>query len=176
MKRFSNTLYLPHDIWVAITVKIASNSIKDLCSLRMTCNAAREVGDEDIVNTSISIPALHAMRWWWYRDPDAIRFFNRCMESGHPKLLFRETLRELYMRCNHVIGLEMLQNVASKGHEAVKYALSMMLLLRRDDKEAKKNGIELFHALDAAGLLTCVKQGALGFCQFRGHLKSKCLK
>ncbi|XP_057723482.1 uncharacterized protein LOC130939390 [Arachis stenosperma] len=120
----------------------------------MTCNAAREVGDEDIVHTSVSIPALHAMRWWWYHDPDAIRFFNRCMESGHPELLFRETLRELYMQRNHVVGLEILQNAASKGHEAVKYALSMMLLLRRDDKETKKNGIKLFHALDAAGLLT----------------------
>ncbi|XLR23173.1 uncharacterized protein LOC110271973 [Arachis ipaensis] len=163
MERFSKTLYLPYDIWVAITIKVASNSIQDLCSLRMTCNAAREIADEDIVHTSVSIPAPHAMRWWLYRDSDAIRFFDRCMESGYRELLFREALRELYMRRNHIVGLEMLQNAASKVHEAAKYALSMMFLLLETSRRQKRMGSNYFTRLMQLVYSPCVKQGALGF-------------
>ncbi|RYR47028.1 hypothetical protein Ahy_A07g032933 [Arachis hypogaea] len=57
------------------------------------------------------------------------------------------------MRCNHDIGFQMLNSASSRGHETAKYALSMTLLLRRDDNEGKGKGIELYHELDAAGLL-----------------------
>ncbi|RYQ99099.1 hypothetical protein Ahy_B07g086964 isoform A [Arachis hypogaea] len=137
MDRFSNTPFLPNDIWVTLTVKVVSNSIQDLCSLIMTCKAARDAGDANIVHRSVSIPPPHATPWWWSRDTEATRFFDRCMAAGHPELLFREALRELFIR----------------RHEAAKYALSMTLLLRRDDNDGKWKGLELFCELDAAGLL-----------------------
>ncbi|RYR31975.1 hypothetical protein Ahy_B01g056955 [Arachis hypogaea] len=87
MDRFSNTLFLSNDIWVTLTVKVASNSIQNLCSLRITCKAARDAGDADIVHRSVSIPPRHATPWWWSRDTEAMRFFDRCMAARHPELL-----------------------------------------------------------------------------------------
>ncbi|KAL4371010.1 hypothetical protein AHAS_Ahas06G0123000 [Arachis hypogaea] len=139
---FSNIAYFLYDIWVAITIKVASNSIQDLCSLRMTCTAVRDAGDNDIIHRSISIPPPHATPWWWSRDQEARRFFDRCMVIGHPKLLFWEALRELFMRRNQDIGFQMLNSAASRGHEAAKHALSMTLLLRRDDNERGKREID----------------------------------
>ncbi|RYR61670.1 hypothetical protein Ahy_A04g018875 [Arachis hypogaea] len=104
----------------------------------MTCKATREAGDENIVRISASIPGPHAIRWSWYQDPGTTRFFHRCKESGHPELQFWDAIQELLIRCHHDVGMQMLHNAEIKGHDAAKYALSMMLLIRKDDKEAKK--------------------------------------
>ncbi|XLR21069.1 hypothetical protein S83_048981 [Arachis hypogaea] len=47
----------------------------------------------------------------------------------------------------------MLQNAASNGVVAANYALSMELLIRMDDSEARKEGLELFRTLEAGYLL-----------------------
>ncbi|XLR30627.1 hypothetical protein S83_058527 [Arachis hypogaea] len=166
MDRFSNTPFLPNDIWVTLTVKVVSNSIQDLCSLIMTCKAARDAGDANIVHRSVSIPPPHATPWWWSRDTEATRFFDRCMAAGHPELLFREALRELFIRRNQDVGFQMLISATSRGHEAAKYALSMTLLLRRDDNDGKWKGLELFCELDAAGLLADCNAR----CSTRSHM------
>ncbi|RYR77397.1 hypothetical protein Ahy_A01g001831 [Arachis hypogaea] len=56
MKRPTDTIYLPHDVWVLIIVKAAANSIQDLCSLRMSCTDVPNEGEEDIVYQRASIP------------------------------------------------------------------------------------------------------------------------
>ncbi|RYR20959.1 hypothetical protein Ahy_B03g066186 isoform A [Arachis hypogaea] len=149
----SKIAFIPNDIWVAITSKVASASIRDLCSLRMTCKAARDAGEADIVHRSVSIPPPHATPWWWCLSPEAKRFFDRCIVAGHPELLFREALRELFIRRNENIGLQMLNSAASTGHAVAKYALTMTLLLRTDDNDEKQKGLELYRKLDAAGSL-----------------------
>ncbi|RYQ86121.1 uncharacterized protein LOC107621347 [Arachis ipaensis] len=153
MERLSTAFELPRDLWLAIAIKVATNFIEDLCRFRMTCCIARDVGDEDTVLRMVAIPPPHEMNWWWIRDLVGRSFFKRCFEIGHPELLFREALRELYIRCNHAIGWEMLQNTASNGLDAAKYALLMELLIRTDDSVAKKKGLELFRTLEAGGLL-----------------------
>ncbi|XP_016206723.1 uncharacterized protein LOC107647115 [Arachis ipaensis] len=153
MERLSTAFELPRDVWLAIAIKVARNSIADLCRFRMTCCVARDVGDDDTVLRMVAIPPPHEMNWLWIRDPVGQRFFERCIGIGHPELLFREALRELYIRRNHAIGWEMLQNAASNGVDAAKYALSMELLIRMDDSEAKKEGLELFRTLEAGDLL-----------------------
>ncbi|XP_057730220.1 uncharacterized protein LOC130945531 [Arachis stenosperma] len=153
MERLSAAIELPRDVWLAIAIKVAVNSIEDLCMFRMTCCAARDAGEEDAVLRMVSIPPQHDMKWWWTRDPTSKRFFERCFEAGHPELLFREALRELYIQRNDTIGWEMLQNTTSNGLDTAKYALPMELLIRRDDDDDKKNGLELFRALEADDLL-----------------------
>ncbi|XP_057756458.1 putative F-box protein At1g67623 [Arachis stenosperma] len=154
---FSNIAFLPNDMWVAITIKVASDSIRQLCSLRMTCKAARDAGDSDIVHRSVSIPPPHATPWWWCLNPEAKRFFDRCMVAGHPELLFREALRELFIRHNEKVGLQMLNSATSTSHVAAKYALSMTLLLHTDGNDDKEKGLELYRELDAAGSLADCK-------------------
>ncbi|XLQ99471.1 hypothetical protein S83_065670 [Arachis hypogaea] len=119
----------------------------------MTCKAARDAGDADIVHRSVSIPPPHATPWWWSRGTEATRFFDRCIAAGHPELLFREVLRVLFIRRNQDICFQMLNSATSRSHEAAKYALSMTLLLRRDNNDGKWKGLELFRELEAAGLL-----------------------
>ncbi|XLR57275.1 hypothetical protein S83_007947 [Arachis hypogaea] len=153
MERYSNAFELPRDVWLAIAITVATTLIEDLCRFRMTCCVAHDVGDEDTVLRMVAIPPLHDMNWLWIRDPIGRRFFKRCIEIGHPELLFQEALRELYIRRNHAIGWEMLQNAARNGLDAAKYALSMELLIRRDDSDAKKEGLELFCMLEAGNLL-----------------------
>ncbi|XLT80360.1 uncharacterized protein [Arachis hypogaea] len=153
MERFSNAFKLPRDVWLAIAIKVATTSIEDLCMFRMTCCVARDVGDEDTVLRMVVIPPPHDMNWLWIRDPIRRRFFEKCIEIGHPELHFREALRELYIRRNHAVGWGMLQNVARNGLDTAKYALSMELLIRRDDNDAKKEGLELFRTLEAGNLL-----------------------
>ncbi|XLR16659.1 hypothetical protein S83_044597 [Arachis hypogaea] len=153
MERFSNAFELPRDVWLAIAIKVATTSIEDLCRFHMTCCVARDVGDEDTVLRMVAIPPPHDMNWLWIRDPIRRRFFERCIEIGHPELLFREALRELYIRHNHAVGWKMLQNAARNGFDAAKYALSMELLIRRDKSDAKKEGLEQFRTLEAGNLL-----------------------
>ncbi|XP_016194972.1 uncharacterized protein LOC107635938 [Arachis ipaensis] len=119
----------------------------------MTCMTARDARDVDIVHRSVSIPPPHATPWWWSRDTEARRFFDHCIATGHPELLFWEALRELFMRRNEDVGFQMLNSATSRGHEAAKYALLMTLLLHRDDNEGNRRGLELYRELDAAGLL-----------------------
>ncbi|XP_057747506.1 uncharacterized protein LOC130966705 [Arachis stenosperma] len=138
MKRSSAALKLSRDVWLAIAIKVTSNSIEDLCRFRMTCCTTRNAGEKDTVLRMVPIQPPHDIKWWWRHDPRGRRFFQRCFEIGHPELLFREALRELYIRRDQAIGWEMLQNAASNGLDAAKYALSMELLSRRNDKEAKK--------------------------------------
>ncbi|XLR44624.1 uncharacterized protein [Arachis hypogaea] len=129
MERLSNAFKLPRDVWLAIAIKVATTSIEDLCRFHMTCCVARDVGDEDTVLRMVAIPPPHYMNWLWLRDPVGRRFFERCIEFGHPELLFREALRELYIRRHHAVEWEMLHNVARNGLDAAKYALSMELLI-----------------------------------------------
>ncbi|RYR38584.1 hypothetical protein Ahy_A09g043641 isoform B [Arachis hypogaea] len=138
IERFSTAVDLPLDVWLAIAIKFASNSIEDLCRFRMTYCAMRDADKEDTVLKMVFISPAHAMKWWWRHDPIERRFFERCFEIGHPELLFREVLRKLYIRRNHAVRWEMLQNSASNGIDAAKYSVSMELLCRRDDNEAKK--------------------------------------
>ncbi|RYQ99775.1 hypothetical protein Ahy_B07g087781 [Arachis hypogaea] len=154
---FSNIAFIPNDIWVEITIKVATDSIRDLCSLRMTCKAARDAGEAEIVHRSVSIPPPHATPWWWCLNPEAKRFFDRCMVAGNPELLFREALRELFIRRNENAGLQMLNSATNTEHVAAKYALTMTLLLRTDDNDEKQRGLKLYRELDAAGSLTDCK-------------------
>ncbi|RYR77617.1 hypothetical protein Ahy_A01g002146 [Arachis hypogaea] len=153
MERLCNASELPRDVWVAIAIKVATTSIEDLCRFRMTCCIARDVGDDDTVLMMVAIPPPNDVNWVWIRDPIGRRFFERCIEIGHLELLFREALRELYIRRNHAVRWEMLQNAARNVLDAAKYALSMELLLRRDDRDAKKECLELFRTLEAGNLL-----------------------
>ncbi|XLR51081.1 hypothetical protein S83_001753 [Arachis hypogaea] len=153
MERLSDAMELPCDVQLAVAIKLSANSIEDLCRFRMTCCAARDVGEEDIVLRMVSIQPPHDMNWRWSCDSIPQRFFERCFEAGHPKLLFREALRELYIRRNDANRWKMLQNAASSGLHAAKYALSMELLIQRDVRDARKNGLELFRALEAGALL-----------------------
>ncbi|XP_057747617.1 uncharacterized protein LOC130966810 [Arachis stenosperma] len=154
MERFSTAFELPRDVWSAIAIKVATTSIKDLCRFRMTCCVARNVGEEDTVLRMVSIPVPNDMNWLWLRDPIGRRFFERYIEVGHPELMFREALRELYIRRNHPVGWKMLQNAARNGLDAAKYALSMELLIRRNDSDAKREGLEIFRTLEAGNLLS----------------------
>ncbi|RYQ80680.1 hypothetical protein Ahy_Scaffold1g106927 isoform A [Arachis hypogaea] len=149
----SNIAFIPNDIWEVIAIKVATDSIQSLCSLRMSCKAAHDAGEADIVHRSVSIPPPHATPWWWCLNPEAKTFFDRCMAAGNPELLFREALRELFIRRNENVGIQMLNRASSRGHAAAKYALSMMLMLRTDYNVEKQKGLELYRELDAAGLL-----------------------
>ncbi|RYR21322.1 hypothetical protein Ahy_B03g066616 [Arachis hypogaea] len=163
-------------LWLVIAIKVTSNSIEDLCRFCMTCCAAHDVGDEDTVLRMVAIPPPHEMNWWWIRNPIRRRFFERCFEIGHPELLFREVLWELYIRRNHAIGWEILQNVASNGLDAAKYALSMELLIRRDDSKAKKMVWNYFECLKQVAYSPYVTRVASRSSQFLGRMKSKCQK
>ncbi|RYQ83085.1 hypothetical protein Ahy_B10g101709 [Arachis hypogaea] len=54
------------------------------------------------------------------------------------------------------LGMETMHTVAAHGHSATQYTVSMMLMLR-DDAEAKNKGLETFHGLEVAGALTICK-------------------
>ncbi|QHN97990.1 F-box plant-like protein [Arachis hypogaea] len=137
-KRPTDTIYVLDDVWMLIVAKAATNSIQDLCSFKMSCTATRNAGEEDIVYQCASIPYTRQIRWSWdHQDRKAINFLERCMHKGHPDILFQ----------------------ATHGHVFAQYVLSMMLMLRNDDDEAKNKGIKTFHALEASGALTICKVG-----------------
>ncbi|RYR67089.1 hypothetical protein Ahy_A03g013349 [Arachis hypogaea] len=98
MERLSVAVELPRDVWLAIAIKVASNSIEDQCRFHMMCYVARDAGEEDTMLRVVSIPPPHDMKLWWRCDPIGQSFFKRCFEIGHPELLFREALQELYIR------------------------------------------------------------------------------
>ncbi|RYQ86122.1 hypothetical protein Ahy_B10g105801 [Arachis hypogaea] len=117
MERPTGPANLPHDVWTLIAARTAAQSVRDLCSLRMSCTAARNAGEEDFV-----------------------------------KPMCRFT------------GIEMMHVVAAHGHSVARFTVSMMLMLR-DDAEAKNKGLERFRGLKAAGALTTCKLVFRGIIQ-----------
>ncbi|XP_057748094.1 uncharacterized protein LOC130967295 [Arachis stenosperma] len=157
MERPTSTANLPHDVWTLIAAKTAAQSVRDLCSLRMSCTAARNAGDEDFVYRCASIPILD--QWWWSVSPmhqQGRNFLARCRQSGHLEILFRDAVSDLFLGGCHFAGMETMHAVAAHGHSAAQYTVSMMLMLG-DDIEAKNKGLETFRGLEAAGSLTICK-------------------
>ncbi|KAL4345884.1 hypothetical protein AHAS_Ahas11G0323000 [Arachis hypogaea] len=108
---------LPHDIWTAISNLVAAeSSIHGLCSLQMVvCWATCDAGHENVVLASVSI-----------------------LESCNPELLFREGPSECFHRCHLDARLDLLRFAALKGHDAAKYAASLVIFLRPADTSAMK--------------------------------------
>ncbi|RYR25942.1 uncharacterized protein LOC107610974 [Arachis ipaensis] len=157
MERPTGTANLPHNIWTLITARIEAQSVRDLCSLRMSCTAARNSGDEDFVYRCVSIP-IFDQRWWSFSSMHQGRrdFLAQCRQSGHLEVLFRSAVSDLFLGGCRFAGMEMMHVVAAHGHSAAWYIVLMMLMLR-DDTEAKNKGLETFRGLEAAGALTTYK-------------------
>ncbi|RYQ89888.1 uncharacterized protein LOC107615368 [Arachis ipaensis] len=148
---------LPHDVWTLIAGRTAAQSVRDLCSLRMSCTAARNAGEEDIVYQFASIP-IWDQRWWSMSPMRQAgrNFLARCMQSGNLEVLFRSAVSDLFLGGSRLAGMETMQVGAAQDHSAAQYTVSMMLMLR-DDFESKNKGLQTFHVLEAAGALTICK-------------------
>ncbi|RYR34258.1 hypothetical protein Ahy_A10g049021 [Arachis hypogaea] len=136
MERPTCTAKLPHDVWTLISTRTVVQSVRDLCSLRMSCTPARNAGDEDFVYRCASIPISD--QWWW--------------NSGHLEVLFWAVVSDLFLGECRFTEMESMHAVTAQGHSAAQYTISMMLMLG-DDAEAKKKAWKYF----AAGALTICK-------------------
>ncbi|XLU67209.1 hypothetical protein S245_026262 [Arachis hypogaea] len=161
MYRPTGPANLPHDVWTLIAGRTAAQSVRDLCSLRMLCTAARNVGDEDFVYRCANIP-IWDQRWWSVSPmhQPGRNFLARCRQSGHLEVLFRSAVSDLFLGGCRFAGTETMHVVAAQGHSAAQYTVAMMLMLR-DDAKSKNKGLQIFHGLEAAGVLTNCK---LVFC------------
>ncbi|RYR38583.1 hypothetical protein Ahy_A09g043641 isoform A [Arachis hypogaea] len=103
----SGTANLPHDVWILIAARAAAQSVKDLCSLKMSCTTAQNAGDEDFVYRCASIPISD--QWWW----SGRNFLVRCRQSGHLEILFRAAMSNLFLGGCHFAGMKTMQAVAA---------------------------------------------------------------
>ncbi|XP_015969637.1 uncharacterized protein LOC107493074 [Arachis duranensis] len=156
---------LPHDVWTLIAGRTAAQSVRDLCSLRMSCTAARNAGEEDFVYRCPSIP-IWDQRWWSMSPMHQAgrNFLARCRQSGHLEVLFRSAVSDLFLGRCHFAGMETMHIVAAQGHSPAQYTVSMMLMLR-DDFESKNKGLQTFRGLEAAGAPTICKLAFRGVIQ-----------
>ncbi|RYR53073.1 hypothetical protein Ahy_A06g027958 [Arachis hypogaea] len=148
---------LPYDVWTLITGRIAAQSVRDLCNLRMLCTAARNAGEEDFVYRYANIP-IWDQRWWSVSPmhQPGRNFLARCRQSRHLEVLFRSAVSDLFLDGCRFAGIETIHVVAAQGHSAAQYTVSMMLMLR-DDFESKNKSLQTFRRLEAAGALTICK-------------------
>ncbi|RYQ84136.1 uncharacterized protein LOC107620601 [Arachis ipaensis] len=165
MEHLTGSANLPHDVWTLIVGRTAAQSVRDLCSLRMSCTAARNVGEEDFVYRCASIPVSDQR--WWSLSPmhqPARNFLARCRQSRHLKVLFRSAVSDLFLGGCRFAGMETMHVVTAHGHSAAQYTVFMMLMLR-DNFESKNKGLETLRGLEAASALTICK------LEFRGVIQ-----
>ncbi|RYR58472.1 hypothetical protein Ahy_A05g024259 [Arachis hypogaea] len=153
MYRPTGPANLPHDVWTLIAGRTAAQSVRDLCSLRMSCTAARNAGEEDFVYRCANIP-IWDQRWWSVSPmhQPGRNFLARCRQSGH----LESAVSDLFLGGCHFAGMETMHVVTAQGHSAARYTLAMMLMLR-DDVESKNKGLQTFRGLEAVGALTNCK-------------------
>ncbi|XP_057719549.1 uncharacterized protein LOC130933975 [Arachis stenosperma] len=157
MYRPTGPANLPHDVWTLIAGRTAAQSVRDLCTLRMSCTTARNAGDEDFVYRCANIP-IWDQRWWSVSPmhQPGRNFLARCRQSGHLEVLFRSAVSDLFLGGCRFAGMETMHVVAAQGNSAAQYTVPMMVMLR-DDAESKNKGLQIFRGLEAAGALTNCK-------------------
>ncbi|XP_028802571.1 uncharacterized protein LOC114757651 [Neltuma alba] len=127
----SMSLGLPTEILLDISLKVASQSLTDLCHLKMTSKELLNITNDDDVYKHAFLDAIPFFRF--QEIPQEASFLSRCRSSGNLESLYREGM-ELYFTNLELyeMGLYMVRMVAQKGHKTAMYAFAMIVLMSRD--------------------------------------------
>ncbi|KAI9092298.1 hypothetical protein K1719_027798 [Acacia pycnantha] len=126
----SITCCLPTDILVEIATKVASQSLVDLCHLKLTSKEMMNIIEDDYVYKHASLDKVPFLL-----DPETIpqrqaSFLSRCRSSGNLESLYREGMELFWNELLYNKGLDMIRMAAQKGHKRSMYAFSMTVLVR----------------------------------------------
>ncbi|KAL1372504.1 hypothetical protein HN51_002649 [Arachis hypogaea] len=148
----SGIKFLPNELLVEIFGKVASQSIVDLCKVKLSCKEFLNAAENDHVYQRASMENFSLVPLPWFTEQKECWFLKRCRESGNLEIAYREGMVEYFSSGDVDRGLEKLKKAAMNGHDEGKYVYSMILMC--SDKE-RKQGLELFLTLNAS---TCIRR------------------
>jgi len=106
---------------------VASNSVKDLCKLMVTCKELWNAVNYKDVLYVCNLDEMHLMPWKPYDEEGRDDFFERLRISGNPELWFRFGLLNLQLYTpRSQIAKYNLYMASEGGHDASKYALTIL--------------------------------------------------
>ncbi|MED6130288.1 hypothetical protein PIB30_000189 [Stylosanthes scabra] len=146
--------FLPNELLVEIFGKVASQSIVDLCKVKLSCKEFQKAAENDHVYQHASMENFALVPLPWFTQQKKSWFLKRCRESGNLEISYREGMMEYFSYGQFDQGLENLRKAAMNGHDEGKYVYSM-ILMSGGDKEEIKQGLQLFHSLKAS---TCIRR------------------
>jgi hypothetical protein len=127
---------IPESILVFITTFVAANSLKDLLSMKRTSKLLNKACEDREVLHACSLREIHLLLWPAHpQRKDIDKFFDRIHWSRSPEYCFRVGLINLCDRTtNFGLARDLLQIATAEGHDAAKYALTMLYIFSGDPK------------------------------------------
>jgi hypothetical protein len=135
--------YFPKDLLTEVLARVASASISDLFTAKLSCREFLEAASENYIFEHITIEKLPVIPWTISHG--ASSFLARCKENGNPEALFRQGMVEFFSSNKPESGFQHLKNAARKGHVEAIYTCGVILVCRGG--QFKQEGIELLSSL-----------------------------
>ncbi|XP_028803426.1 uncharacterized protein LOC114758543 [Neltuma alba] len=119
---------LPMEILLDITLKVASQSLTDLCHLKLTSKEMLNITNDDDVYKHASLDTVPFFRL--QEIPQEASFLSRCRSSGNLESLYREGMEVYFTNLEfYEKGLDLVRMAAGKGHKRSMYAFAMIVLM-----------------------------------------------
>lgn len=119
----SRLLALPVELQECIVLRICTDSIESLLSLKQTCKALKEVSDMSSVYASANL-----LRFTYNQLRRGAVFMKRCYDSDNPYAIYIKGTQEFFVHREPIVGLCRIKRAADKG---CKFALYTYVLLRK---------------------------------------------
>ncbi|KAJ6974179.1 hypothetical protein NC653_030302 [Populus alba x Populus x berolinensis] len=110
---------------VEVLARVASASISDLFTAKLSCKEFLEAASENYIFEHITIEKLPVIPWT--TSHGASSFLARCKENGNPEALFRQGMVEFFSSNRPESGFQHLKIAARKGHVEAIYTCGVIL-------------------------------------------------
>lgn len=164
---------LPNELLVEIIGKVASNSMADLCQMKLTCKDFLDASEDGYVYQHASMENFALIPLPWFTDEKETSFLRRCRENDNLEILYREGMVQYFSTSMVDLGFENLKKAALEGHHEAKYVYSMLLMANCEDDEGRELGFDLFGELRNS---TCNRMVARCRKRVKSFIKSMWLK
>ncbi|RYR76377.1 hypothetical protein Ahy_A01g000967 [Arachis hypogaea] len=121
----SGIKFLPNELLVEIFGKVASQSIVDLCKVKLSCKEFLNAAENDHVYQRASMENFSLVPLPWFTEQKECWFLKRCRESGNLEIAYREGMVEYFSSGDVDRGLEKLKKAAMNGHDEGKFRFTI---------------------------------------------------
>ncbi|XP_057747502.1 uncharacterized protein LOC130966702 [Arachis stenosperma] len=134
---------LPREIWSSIATMVASNLIKDLFNMQVTCKVFLGAAGSDAVYKHATMSYKSLACFLLHLDGPERRFLNCSMEVENVDAILRHGFVKYlwFGRCDK--GIELLAMASTEGSVEAGYLCSMLLMSDHEDKEDVQMGVQI---------------------------------
>ncbi|GAA0144010.1 hypothetical protein LIER_04564 [Lithospermum erythrorhizon] len=112
---------LPEQVNIEIISKVASDSIRNVNSVKLSCKNLMKITYNDYVLRKANLEKLSVSQW--HVNESRNNFMQLCEESGNPEALYRKGIVHLFQEGGTIQAINYLRQANKAGHLEAPYAL-----------------------------------------------------